>query len=298
MSKNIRLLITLATIIAILLIASPIYFYVKDFHSLQRSTNPADWGTFGDYFGGILNPIISFLTLVITIVIAVNISRIERRNHEETVHNPVKPFFVIAEGYFFSSDISINGLSVEKDFYDYTEPQGPAGALDYRNKNFYLKISNKGLGVATDVIVTFEIDLAELRDTLQIDDPKIKTTVSKVATDEDKRNFIISTVDAEQHFNYKSFFSKILAKESVRLGVVDKDKEVHAIIPTQMMSAFQLQNLIRRIKGDDRVFPTLFVTFLYKNIYGKEMDVKFRIGLFHVQDYARYTVFRLVEEQI
>lgn len=298
MSRKTRQLIFGATLFVIVAIAAPIFFYVKDFHSLQRSTNPADWGTFGDYFGGILNPIISLLTLIVTIVIAVNISRIEKRNHEETVHNPVKPFFVIGDGYFYSSDISRNGISVEKDFYDYTEPQAPAGPFDHLNKNFYLKVSNKGLGVAADVIISFEIDLTVLRNTLQFDDPKIKTTVSEIRTDEEKRNFIVLTIDAEQHFNYKSFFSKILAKESVRLGVVDKDKEVQAVIPTQMMSAFQLQNLLRRIRGDDRVFPTLFATFSYKNIYGKEMSSKFRIGLFHFHDYGRYTVFRLAQEQM
>lgn len=298
MTKTTKLIIALTTLFAIIAIAAPIYFYVKDFHALQRSTDPADWGTFGDYFGGILNPIISLLTLIVTIVIAVIISRIDKRNHEETVHNPVKPFFVIGDGYFYSSDISNIGVTVEQDYYDYNEPTGPAGAFDHLNKSFYLKLSNKGLGVATDLIASFEIDLTELKKALQFDDEKIKTTVSEIKTDEDNRDFIILTIDAEKHFNFKSFFSKILAKESVGLGVVDKDKEVQANIPSQMISAFQLQNLLRRIKGDDRVFPTLYVTLSYKNIYGKQMTSKFRVGLFHVHDYGRYTVFRLAQEQL
>jgi len=185
MSKQTKRIIWIGILIVILAIATPIYFYVKDFHALPRSTNPADWGTFGDYLAGILNPIISLLTLIVTIVIAINISRIERRNHEETVHNPVKSFFVIGDGYFYSSDISAIGPSVEKDYYDYAEPQEPAGQSDYLNKHFYLKVSNKGLGVATDVIATFEIDLKELAKCLQIDDPRIKTTVSEIKTDED-----------------------------------------------------------------------------------------------------------------
>lgn len=298
MTRKIQLIIFGVLILVILAIAAPIYFYVKDFHSLQRSTNPADWGTFGDYFGGILNPIISLLTLIVTIVIAINIGRIEKRNHEETVHSPVKPFFVIGDGYFYSSDISANGLTVEKDFYDYTEPQAAAGAFDHLNRNFYLKVSNKGLGVATDVIVSYEIDLKDLKKTLEFVDAKIKTTVTEVRTDDDNRSFIILTIDAEQHYNYKSFFSKIYAKETVGLGVIEKDKEVQAVIPTQMISAFQLQNFIRRFKMDEIVFPTLFVTFDYKNIYGKKMSSKFRVGLFQVQDYGRFTVFRLAQEQV
>ncbi|WP_181308767.1 hypothetical protein [Rufibacter sp. XAAS-G3-1] len=298
MSNQNRWIIGIGILTAILAIATPIYLYIKDFYALPRSTNPSDWGTFGDYIGGILNPIVSFLTLIVTIVIAINIRRIESRNHEETVHNPVKPFFVIGDGYFYSSDISAIGPSVEKDCYGYTEPQEPAGQFDYQNKQFYLKVSNKGIGVATDVIVTFEINLEELAKSLNIDDPKIKTTVSAIRTDEDGRDFIVLTIDAEEHFHYKSLYSKILAKEKLRLGVIEKDKETSAVVPSQMMAAFQLQNLIRRLKDGDLVFPTLLVTFDYKNIYGRELSTKFRIGLVYVHDYGRYTVFRLLQEQV
>jgi len=106
------------------------------------------------------------------------------------------------------------------------------------------------------------------------------------------------TIDAEEHFHYKSFFSKILAKERLGLGVIEKDKENSLVLPSQMMAAFQLQNLIRRFKDGDIVFPSLFVTFDYKNIYGREISSKFRIGLFHVHNYGRYTVFRLLQEQV
>lgn len=298
MSKQTKLIIWIGSLIAIITIAAPIYFYVKDFHSLPRSKNPTDWASFGDYLGGLLGPIISFLTLIVTIAIAIKVSTIEQRNHEETVHNPVKPFFVIGDGYFYSSDTSMNGVTVEKDYYDYTAPQGPAGHFDYLSKHFYLKLFNKGLGVAAEVVATFEIDLNELRQVLQFDDPRIKTTVSEVKTDSDGGKFIVLTIDAEKQFNYKGFFFKIWAKESVGLGVVDKNTEVPVVVPTQMMGAFQLQNLIRRFKDGDIVFPALFVTFDYKNIYGRAMTSKFRVGLFHINDYARYSVFRLVQEQM
>lgn len=298
MSKQTKLLLWIGILIVLFAIATPIYFYVHDFHTLSRSTKPAEWGTFGDYIGGILNPIIALLTLIVTIVIAVNISRIERRNHEETVHNPVKPFFIIGDGYFYSSDISAVGLSIEKDYYDYDIPQQPAGQFDHLDKHFYLKVFNKGLSVAADVIATIEIDLKELAKSLQIDDPRVKTTVSEIRTDEDKRDFIVLTIDAEEHFNYKSFFFKILAKERIGLGVIEKDKEVSAVLPSQMMASFQLQNLIRKIKDGDIVFPTLFVTFDYKNIYGRQMSSRFRIGLVHVHDYGRYSVFRILQEQV
>ncbi|HCE93285.1 MAG TPA: hypothetical protein DEV74_12410 [Acidovorax sp.] len=39
--------------------------YVLWFSSQGISTNPSDWGTLGDYFGGLMNPLISFATLLV-----------------------------------------------------------------------------------------------------------------------------------------------------------------------------------------------------------------------------------------
>ena len=59
-------------VIAILTIPAILVFYYLKFHDsfmLQNflaklSDDPATWGTFGDYLGGTLNPIISFLALI------------------------------------------------------------------------------------------------------------------------------------------------------------------------------------------------------------------------------------------
>jgi len=37
--------------------------YILNFRSSPISNNPSDWGVLGDYFGGILNPLISLITL-------------------------------------------------------------------------------------------------------------------------------------------------------------------------------------------------------------------------------------------
>lgn len=37
--------------------------YLIQFHSFPWSQNPGDWGTIGDYFGGMLNPLVSALAL-------------------------------------------------------------------------------------------------------------------------------------------------------------------------------------------------------------------------------------------
>ena len=193
MSNRTKTLLGLTCLVALLLICAPIYFYVKDFHQFSRSTNPSDWGTFGDYFGGILNPIISFFTLLVTIFIAVYINKIERRNHEEMVHTPVKPFFTIESSDFFSSDLSLIGPSLDEDFYDYTPPNAPTRPHDYFQKQFYLKVSNKGLGIANEVSVTFEFDLDKLKSRIVIDDPKLKITTTDIKVDEDGREALLSS---------------------------------------------------------------------------------------------------------
>lgn len=39
--------------------------YILWFSSQGISTSPSDWGTLGDYFGGLMNPVISFATLLV-----------------------------------------------------------------------------------------------------------------------------------------------------------------------------------------------------------------------------------------
>lgn len=54
-------LLSAAFVIFILLIVG---VYIFNFNSLPISKNSSDWGALGDYFGGMLNPIISALTLI------------------------------------------------------------------------------------------------------------------------------------------------------------------------------------------------------------------------------------------
>lgn len=50
-------------ILAMLMVAVVLGFYVYHFGSMKISGNPDHWGTFGDYVGGVLNPIFSFIGL-------------------------------------------------------------------------------------------------------------------------------------------------------------------------------------------------------------------------------------------
>ena len=52
----------------ILIVAAmlPILIYVLRFHDYELSDNPADWGVFGDYIGGVYSVLIALLVVYIT----------------------------------------------------------------------------------------------------------------------------------------------------------------------------------------------------------------------------------------
>jgi uncharacterized membrane protein len=51
-------------IIAVIMIITILAFYFYNFSGRELSTIHSDWGTFGDYMGGTLNPLLAFLSLI------------------------------------------------------------------------------------------------------------------------------------------------------------------------------------------------------------------------------------------
>lgn len=65
-----RLTILVALIAAALgLMLAPlyVYFFLGNFHG-ELSNNPSDWGNFGDFAGGIIGPLLSFLSIVLLVI--------------------------------------------------------------------------------------------------------------------------------------------------------------------------------------------------------------------------------------
>lgn len=65
----------------VLLIISTFIFYIINFFELDISKNPNDWGPFGDYFGGILNPIIGIANIIILLLISYQIASWDNKRH-------------------------------------------------------------------------------------------------------------------------------------------------------------------------------------------------------------------------
>lgn len=65
MKKTHDFFINNAVSVALFMFAIVVFSYLLNFHRHYFSDNTGDWGTFGDFVGGTLNPFLSFLALVI-----------------------------------------------------------------------------------------------------------------------------------------------------------------------------------------------------------------------------------------
>lgn len=297
MTNQTKWLIAVLIVIGIISIVAfivPLYYYTQTFDSTERSTNPGDWGTFGDFLGGTINPVLSLLTLAVTIFIALVIGRIDQRNHEEAIHSPVRPFLTIQSGQFFSADISMIRLTIGSDYYSYEAPTQPARPNDHHDHRFFLKVNNMGLGIANRVKVTFEMNLQALQNLLNVNLPFLHLSTTNITRGELGNEIWITANSAG--YNGRT---RVWEKESRGYGIIKIDNEAKVFIPSSIMNAFQFYNLIRRHhQGPIEDFPVFNVTFEYQNIHGKPQREKYRVLLGHIQDYANFSMFQVLQGTI
>ncbi len=63
--------------------------YAENFHDHPFSGDPGDWGSLGDYLGGVINPLISMIALIF-LVKAYNTQREELRDTKEALREAAK----------------------------------------------------------------------------------------------------------------------------------------------------------------------------------------------------------------
>ena len=109
-------------VVVILLL--PIIIYVWHFHSYPISDNPVDWGTFGDYIGGIYSVLVALLAVYISHHLE---DRKKRRSHSreaaenlfqqiQTIRNNKYNFRSIAklQKLIGTSELYLNSMLLEK----------------------------------------------------------------------------------------------------------------------------------------------------------------------------------------
>jgi hypothetical protein len=101
--KNRTLLISLWSSSLIFIIITIGSFLLK-FSENKISNDPAVWGQFGDYFGGILNPILSLINLIILTYLSMRLVNDEDERNKWTLQELVRPYGEIS---FINSPNSI-----------------------------------------------------------------------------------------------------------------------------------------------------------------------------------------------
>lgn len=105
LSKTAKVFYAIALLLIIGYIGyQPIYYYKQQFDTTQFSNTPGDWGTFGDYIGGLLNPYISLLTLIVTAIIAYMLYSYEKARDTDDKHETDVKSFMELYQFFISPD--------------------------------------------------------------------------------------------------------------------------------------------------------------------------------------------------
>lgn len=125
-------LILWPTLIAVLI---TIGFYVHNFSSTTPtlSSKTTDWGVFGDYFGGVLNPVIAFSTLCATLYIAKVAHDFEQRRKQES-SMPVA--LIMCSDYedrikVFIENVGVGPLAIKRfDIFKANELQATKNLID------------------------------------------------------------------------------------------------------------------------------------------------------------------------
>lgn len=84
---------------------SAISVYAYHFANSTLSDNPADWGVLGDYFGGLLNPIISIITLFFLLKTYLS-QREEVRQNEKAAERQIQVANDTAKTHLLQTKIS------------------------------------------------------------------------------------------------------------------------------------------------------------------------------------------------
>lgn len=126
MSKQEKYLIGILTIT--LLLVTGIYFY--NFFSFHFSKSTSDWGSFGDYFGGVLNPLLTCILIYLVIKEGID----SRKNYLESKQVSLKSHEQI------NKQIRILKPKPEVVYY-----------LKHENSRVYAILENIGNAVAYDI---------------------------------------------------------------------------------------------------------------------------------------------------
>ncbi|MFJ7281901.1 hypothetical protein [Pseudomonas sp. NPDC099000] len=142
-------LLVIAVLLAIALILAVSINYFSNFPSV-KSTDQAVWGQFGDYFGGVLNPLLSFFALVglmVTLRSQQSESKKSEERHDEALFDS-RLFQLLALSHSAVSSVKFVRASVNQSTVAYEGHRAIAYALNRLQEEFF---SNAGRGKGSEM---------------------------------------------------------------------------------------------------------------------------------------------------
>ena len=106
--KN-RTLLTILWLSTLAILLFVIGAYILQFREFEISKNPEQWGQFGDYLGGLLNPFISIVNLLILTYLSIRLVKNEDDRNKWTLKELARPY----GEYTFIKDKGIIKLFLE-----------------------------------------------------------------------------------------------------------------------------------------------------------------------------------------
>lgn len=136
-----RYLLSVVVISAILLIAAISINYFSSFPSI-KSTDQAVWGQFGDYFGGVLNPLLSFFALV-GLMITLRAQQAEGKKSEDRHSEAIfdsRLFQLLSLSHIAVSSVKFIRATVNQPVVEFEGHRAIAYALNRLQEDFFIKV--------------------------------------------------------------------------------------------------------------------------------------------------------------
>lgn len=123
---NFNKIMVVCCIVLFIFILTIVGVFIFNFYTYSISKSVAEWGQFGDYIGGLLNPLFALINIVLLVYISISINRIEDNRNEFTLQELARPLAEITLGDYENSievklkncglgPLKISNISILKD---------------------------------------------------------------------------------------------------------------------------------------------------------------------------------------
>jgi hypothetical protein len=98
---------------SLLVVLISLLFYAIQFSSNKISNDPERWAQFGDYLGGVLGTLVSFLNFLVFTYLSIRLVTIEEERNKWTIKELVRPYAdVLLDNDMWNISISIHNIGL------------------------------------------------------------------------------------------------------------------------------------------------------------------------------------------